>query len=287
MDTALHGQRSGPQLSTGLLRPFVSYSPERSKSILSVPISGSLVRGILLDIEGTTTPLDFVYQVLFPYARAHVKDFLGRHIMSQDVLADAASLLVGSVEDRRQGLSPPTLEYTSHEARLNSLVAYVHWLMDQDRKSTPLKSLQGKIWEEGYRTGELRGQVFPDVRPAMERWRKQKRNIAIFSSGSVLAQKLLFANTTAGDLTKFIQAYFDTTTGPKTEPESYRLIAEVLDRSPSEILFVSDVTAELDAARLAGAQTALCIRPGNLPQTAPHTHAVIGTFDEISSGNAT
>jgi enolase-phosphatase E1 len=132
--------------------------------------------------------------------------------------------------------------------------------MDQDRKSTGLKSLQGKIWEEGYRSGELKGEVYPDVLPALERWRSQGIDIAIFSSGSVQAQQSLFRNSVAGDLTRFIRAYFDTTTGPKREPESYGRIAAALDRSPSEVLFVSDIAAELDAARTAGMRTALCVR---------------------------
>lgn len=113
--------------------------------------------------------------------------------------------------------------------------------MDRDRKSTALKSLQGKIWDEGYRSGELRGEVYPDVPPALERWRRHGVDTAIFSSGSVQAQQLLFRSTPFGDLTRFMRAYFDTTTGPKTEPESYRRIATALGRDPRDVLFVSDV----------------------------------------------
>jgi len=152
--------------------------------------------------------------------------------------------------------------------------------MDQDRKSTGLKSLQGRIWEEGYRSGELKGEVYPDVLPALERWRGQGIDIAIFSSGSVQAQRSLFRNSVAGDLTRFISAYFDTTTGPKREPESYARIAATLERSPSEVLFVSDVGAELDAARTAGMQTALCVRtPGSAPSAG--AHPVIHAFDQL------
>jgi enolase-phosphatase E1 len=150
--------------------------------------------------------------------------------------------------------------------------------MDRDRKSTGLKSLQGKLWAEGYRTGDLQGVVFPDVPPALSRWREQGKEIAIFSSGSVQAQRDLFAHSTAGDLTGFIQAYFDTTTGPKTVAESYARIAAALGRSPSDILFLSDVAAELDAAQAAGLQTALCVRtPGSATPTGGH--AVIQAFD--------
>jgi enolase-phosphatase E1 len=152
--------------------------------------------------------------------------------------------------------------------------------MDRDRKSTGLKSLQGKIWEEGYRSGELRSEVYPDVPPALERWRQEGVDVAIFSSGSVQAQRSLFRNTAAGDLTSLIRAYFDTTTGPKTAPQSYTLIAESLKRSPSEVLFISDVPAELDAARTAGMQTALCVRaPGSVPLA--QGHFVIHAFDQL------
>jgi enolase-phosphatase E1 len=160
------------------------------------------------------------------------------------------------------------------------VVAYVRWLMDRDRKSTGLKSLQGKIWEEGYRAGDLRSEVYPDVLPALERWRGEGIDIAIFSSGSVQAQRSLFANTAAGDLTGFIRAYFDTTTGPKTAPQSYAQIATALQRSPAEVLFLSDVGAELDAARTAGMRTALCVR--TLGATPPAGgHPVIHAFDQL------
>jgi len=152
--------------------------------------------------------------------------------------------------------------------------------MDRDRKSTGLKSLQGKIWEEAYRSGDLRGEVYPDVPPALERWRGQRVDIAIFSSGSVQAQRSLFMTTTSGDLTRFIRAYFDTTTGPKTAPESYALIAAALERSPSEVLFLSDIAAELDAALAAGLQTGLCVRtPASAP--AAGAHPVIRAFDQL------
>jgi enolase-phosphatase E1 len=161
-----------------------------------------------------------------------------------------------------------------------AVVAHVYRLMDRDEKSTGLKSLQGKIWEEGYRSGELKGEVYSDVLPAMERWRDEGIDIAIFSSGSVQAQRSLFGNSTAGDLTRFIRAYFDTTSGPKNAAESYTRIAAALERFPSEVLFVSDVAAELDAARAAGMLTTLCVRlPGFVPPAGPHP--IISTFDEL------
>jgi enolase-phosphatase E1 len=151
--------------------------------------------------------------------------------------------------------------------------------MDRDRKSTALKSLQGGIWKGGYRSGALKSHVYPDVRPALERWRAQRRSVAIFSSGSVLAQRLLFENTQVGDLTPLIHGYFDTTTGAKGAADSYRRIAEALRVAPAAVLFVSDVPAELDAARSAGMDTALCVREGGAPPATDHP--VRRTFDEI------
>ena len=238
------------------------------------------VGAILLDIEGTTTPLEFVFKTLFPYARSHVRQFLGRHLSSSEVRADIAGLREEHILDTRQGLNPPPFRQDAPEQELESVVSYFEWLMERDRKAMPLKSLQGKIWEEGYRSGELRGQVFDDVPRALERWQEQKKNTCIFSSGSVPAQKLLFAHTTAGDLTRHISHYFDTTTGSKTDTKSYQEIANVLHRLPSEVVFISDVTTELDAAKSAGMQTLLCVRPGNRPQPAS-THVLIRTLDDV------
>jgi enolase-phosphatase E1 len=223
------------------------------------------MRGILLDIEGTTTPISFVYDVLFPFARAHARE----HLVAEDL-----TRLRGEYEgDVAQGMRPP--------AWSDPPIEYVYWLMDHDRKSTALKGLQGKIWLEGYTRGELHGEVFADVPPALARWRGLGTDVRIFSSGSVLAQRLLFSTTTAGDLTVFLNGYFDTTTGPKNEPSSYGKIAHEFGVSQKEILFLSDVTRELDAAREAGMQTRLCVRPGNHPQP-PHSHPLISSFDEVA-----
>jgi enolase-phosphatase E1 len=235
------------------------------------------VSKILLDIEGTTTPVDFVYRVLFPYARSQTERFLERYGSLPDVLEDLDLLRYEHLQDTRQGFSPPVLK-DPHDP--TSFVAYVDWLIERDRKSTPLKSLQGKIWAEGYANGDLCSQVFDDVPPALKRWQGQSRTIAIFSSGSILAQKLLFANTTAGDLTRFLSAYFDTTVGTKTDPASYEKIAKKLECSPAEIVFISDVVSELDGAEAAGFQALLCKRPGNHPQP-ENAHNVIRTLSEL------
>lgn len=238
---------------------------------------------ILLDIEGTTTPIDFVYQVLFPFARTHVKDYLSRHWSSADVQSDLAQLRAEQVADVQQGIAPQVINEDSDQSRLETTVAYVHWLMDRDRKSTPLKSLQGRIWEEGYQAGELLSQVFDDVPPAIKRWHDEGKQICIYSSGSVLAQKLLFSHTTAGDLTPLLGGYFDTTIGAKKEADSYRRIATNLQLTPEEIIFVSDVIAELDAARTAGLQGVLSLRPGNHPQPPSHSYQIVHSFAELIS----
>ncbi len=250
--------------------------PPARKARESPPLQAH-VKAILLDIEGTTTPIDFVAKVLFPHARHQLEPFLRRRWSDADVRADLELLRQEHAWDVEQGLNPPPLESVKS---IESVVSHVGWLMDQDRKSTGLKSLQGKIWEAGYRSGELHGEVYDDVPRAFARWRRQGRDIAIFSSGSVLAQKLLFASTPAGDLTRFIRAYFDTTTGPKREAESYRLISAALDLAPAEVLFVSDITAELDAARAAGLQTALSVRPGQ-PDPEMPAHEVIHSLDRV------
>lgn len=230
-------------------------------------------RAILLDIEGTTTPIAFVHQVLFPYARARVHDYLERHADDPGVRGDVALLRAEYAKE----LHTPDLPAWNPEA-------YVYWLMDRDRKSTGLKALQGRIWEDGYRAGELKGkgEVYPDVRPALERWRGAGKTIAIFSSGSIQAQRNLFANTTAGDLSPFLSGYFDTTTGPKRDANSYRTIAAALRQSPSHVLFVSDVVAELDAARAADMRTALCVREPESPVPGPVNHPRIRSFAELA-----
>ena len=163
---------------------------------------------------------------------------------------------------------------------LPRILAYVVSLMDRDKKSPGLKALQGLIWQDGYKSGELRGQVYPDVPHAFERWRARGLDVYIYSSGSVLAQQLLFGSTEAGDLTESLKGYFDTAVGPKTSPDSYRVIAEQIHVAPVDVLFISDVVAELDAARTSGMCTALCVRGTDGP-SGSESHPVIRSFDEI------
>jgi enolase-phosphatase E1 len=226
------------------------------------------VAAVLLDIEGTTTPIAFVYQTLFPYVRAHLARYLDEH---------AATPPMASIIDRleRERAADPDAPPAG------PIAGYLEWLMDRDRKSTPLKDLQGRMWEAGYRRGELIGDIFGDVPRALTRWHDEGIGVGIFSSGSVLAQRLLFAYSTSGDLTSLIRWYFDTTVGPKREAASYRRIADEMTIAPGSILFVSDVVPELDAAHDAGMQTRLSIRPGNAAQPEGHAHQIIRDFDEL------
>ena len=241
----------------------------------------SEIRALLLDIEGTTTPIDFVFRTLFPYAAANVEQFLRQNQSdpeSKNLIAELRSTWSGAASS-----GAPVWIESSREEELASAACYVRWLIARDSKITPLKTLQGKIWEQGFRSGELKGEVYSDVAPAFAGWRAQQKRIAIFSSGSVLAQQLLFAHSTFGDLSPFIEAYFDTTTGPKREPASYRKIATALKLSPTAVLFVSDTAEELDAASGADLYTALSLRAGNRSEIAvvEQRHPAIRNFHEL------
>jgi enolase-phosphatase E1 len=248
---------------------------------VSVSLSAAGTRALVLDIEGTTTPIAFVYDVLFPFARAQAREYLEREWTSEACRAAVALLREEHAADIADNLGPPSWVDDPLTLQIASVAAYVGWLMDRDRKWPGLKALQGEIWRTGYRSGELRGQVFPDVPPALERWHAQQLDVCIYSSGSVLAQQLLFQTTAAGDLTRFLTGYFDTGIGPKASPDSYRRVAAALAAPAERLLFISDVTSELDAAHAAGLQTVLCVRPSNPTPAHEHSHSVIGSFDDI------
>lgn len=231
------------------------------------------MKAILLDIEGTTTPIDFVHKVLFPYAKEHVGKYVETHF--GELSAEIAQLVDESSHDA-------TYTVPVDPTEPGSISAYLEHLISVDRKSTPLKSIQGAIWKNGYESGELRSIVYDDVPPALQTWTAEGKLIAIYSSGSVLAQKLLFGYTDHGDLTHLISRYFDTNIGHKRETGSYLAIAEVLNLDARDILFVSDIAAELDAASQAGFQTALAVRPGNAPIETESPHGSIQTFAELN-----
>jgi enolase-phosphatase E1 len=232
------------------------------------------VRVVLLDIEGTTTPMAFVYDVLFPYARERLTSYLRAHMAEDETRDVLATLRVEWQEDARKGEDPPPWAF----ADVPAAARYLEWLMERDRKSPPLKRIQGLIWQDGFGRGELRGDLFPDVAPAFARWKQAGLDIAIYSSGSVLAQKLIFAE----HLTSIV-AFFDTGVGPKRSVDSYKEIAKELARAPAEVLFVSDVPEELNAALDAGMQIVLAVRPGNNSVDGPASIDEIGSFDELLS----
>jgi enolase-phosphatase E1 len=218
---------------------------------------------ILLDMEGTLSPLAFVHEVMFPYARQHAASWLTAH-WGHEVIAQLAT-------------------DAGVDCFLNPLdaEAAVHRLMDADAKVTGLKQLQGLIWEQGFHRGDLRSTLFDDVVPALDHWGELGHPIRIYSSGSIHAQRLFFAHTSAGDLTPRFSGYYDTTTGSKKEASSYTAIAADCGLPANEILFISDLVDELDAAQAAGMDTALALRAGNKPQ--PESgHPAITSFSEIS-----
>ena len=226
------------------------------------------VRSVVLDIEGTTTPVDFVYSVLFPYARTRATGFLDEGVGSA-ACQEAVALLVAEraaePDDRVRALDVP---------------AYVQRLMNEDRKSRGLKMLQGLIWDAGFRQGDLVGEVYPDVAPALARWTAAGVRVFIYSSGSVLAQRLLFGHSRAGDLTSRLSGYFDTAIGPKTSAASYRAVVAAIGPPAAAVLFLSDVVAELDAAVEAGMQVRHVVRPGT---RASDRHPAIETFDALGA----
>jgi enolase-phosphatase E1 len=231
-----------------------------------------MYKAILLDIEGTTTPIDFVHKTLFPFAKANIGEFVRENLSG--IAEEITQLKIEYKLDFQNQIYGKKFVEDSAE----SVADYLKFLIDVDRKSTPLKSLQGKIWQQGYESGELQSVMFEDVPRAFERWYAQGKTIAIYSSGSILAQKLIFKYSNFGDLSKFISAYFDTNIGGKRETESYRKIAKNINTEPSEIFFVSDVLQELDAAAEASFQTLLSIRSGNGIVNKPINHDAIASF---------
>jgi enolase-phosphatase E1 len=229
-------------------------------------------RGIVLDVEGTTSSISFVYDVLFAFAKERVADFLaaGRH---DPAVRAAAGALAAEA-----GVADPDLDAPAGLARV-ALAAVS--MIDRDVKSTPLKALQGMLWRGGFESGALVSHVFDDVPAALAQWADGGLDVRIYSSGSIEAQRLFFAHTAHGDLTRHLRGHYDTTTGPKREAASYRAIAADMGLAPREILFVSDVGAELDAARQAGMATALAVRPGNRDPGGLLEHEPLESFAEI------
>lgn len=229
-----------------------------------------MIATIITDIEGTTSSIAFVKDVLFPFARRALPAFVARHGREPDVRRwlDAAALDIGGV------------------VADDCLVEILQQWIDEDRKHTALKALQGMIWRNGYAHAEFHAHVYADVPPALRAWQAAGIALHVYSSGSVAAQRLFFAHTEAGDLTPLFAGFFDTEIGGKREARSYRNILEHIGASSAETLFLSDVVAELDAAREAGLHTLLIDRPEDYPEprlgTAANGHARVRDFSQIS-----
>jgi 2,3-diketo-5-methylthio-1-phosphopentane phosphatase len=240
------------------------------------------VRAVLLDIEGATTPMSFVHEVLFPFAAAALEEHVRAEWGSAELQADVRALAEQAARDVAAGVAgavPVDLAASAEEAQ-RAVVASVRWQMAADRKSGPLKQLQGHIWRRGYGAGRLRAQVFPDVEPALRDWTLVRgAKVYIYSSGSREAQALLFAHAHA-DLRPLLSGYFDTSAGPKVEPASYANIALSIGAQPQDILFLTDAPAEAHAAAAAGMQVAVTARPGNAPLPPGLPFRVITSFDQ-------
>ena len=230
-------------------------------------------RGLLLDVEGTTTSIAFVYDTLFPYVRRKLRAFLAEHAADPEV---AAACEVIARESGAASLAEFLRERAAGDP--HALEREVLRRMDADDKSTGLKQLQGLIWRAGYEGGELRGHVYPDVPVAFAAWTAQGADIRIYSSGSVEAQRLLFAHSVAGPLDRYISGHYDTRVGPKRSAESYRRIASDMTRDPAGVLFFSDIADELAAAREAGLATVLVQRAAG---PAPVAQPTITHFGEV------
>ncbi|KAJ2944754.1 hypothetical protein O0L34_g1642 [Tuta absoluta] len=241
---------------------------------------------LLLDIEGTTTSISFVKDKLFPYAEENVKQFLDSQWESDAVKDVVVALRKLSVEDKEgsvEGVVVIPGEDATKEDQIEGLVNNVKWQMSSDRKAGPLKQLQGLIWKQGYDNGDIKGHVYDDVSAALEAWHSADgQKVYIYSSGSVQAQKMLFGQSSAGDLLKFIDGHFDTAVGAKQEAASYTNIVEKIGCKADEILFLTDIVKEAEAARTAGLHAALVSREGNAPLPAeaaaafPVLHSLAG-----------
>ena len=239
---------------------------------------------LLLDIEGTTCPITFVSGVLFPYAKAELAQFLaGQHHEAsvQALISDAWQEWHLDLDPRSQRLlqsTPHEKEDTEHRA----IIQYLQHLIEIDKKSTVLKDFQGKIWKQGYENGQIQTALFPETTAALKSWGKAGLKLAVYSSGSVAAQQLLYNYTSEGDLRQLFCGWFDTHKGNKKETTSYRAIAQELQAKPEQVTFISDSKAECDAATEAGLSTLFSLRPGN-PDQEPGNHPVITDLSDVSS----
>lgn len=235
---------------------------------------------ILLDVEGTTSSISFVYDVMFPYVREHLDSFLQQNWESPAV----QDCLEALAKDTGNSTVAEWLDSDADNAQQQVSKAVIK-LMDDDVKATGLKQLQGSIWKSGFESGQMVAHLYDDVAESIRRWQSDGIEIRIYSSGSIAAQKLFFGHCIAGNLLPLIAGHYDTTIGHKKESESYNSIASDIGLAADKILFVSDVPEELDAASSAGFQVALSIRPGNKPVDGYVVHPRTESFEAIQFGN--
>jgi enolase-phosphatase E1 len=236
-------------------------------------------RGILLDIEGTTSSISFVYDVMFPYVRDNVKTFLTANWDDEGV----QSCLPLLAKDLEHSSVASWLDEMTGEEKCTAVCEGVIGLMDADVKATGLKQLQGLVWKDGFHSKQMVAHLFDDVAASVKLWSGSGIDVRIYSSGSIAAQKLFFGHTVDGDLLDCLSGHYDTTTGAKQEADSYTKIAAAYGLSADEILFVSDVVAVLVAADAGGMQTALSLRPGNKPVEDGHGFDSLKSFSEIET----
>ena len=237
---------------------------------------------LLLDIEGTTCPVSFVSDVLFPFAKQELSHYIKQHWDKSPDNEQIQAAKKEWLDDRSTESIQIKQQVIKGEAEeIDGLIQYLKHLISIDKKSTALKDLQGKIWEHGYKNGELKSQLFPETSECLREWREQGLTLSVYSSGSIQAQKLLYRHSPAGDLEKLFSHWFDTHTGPKKSTESYTKIAEQLHSSPNKIWFVSDNGAECDSARSAGMHTLFSLRDGN-PDRDPRDHTVVQSLREVN-----
>jgi enolase-phosphatase E1 len=237
---------------------------------------------LLLDIEGTTCPVSFVSDVLFPFAKQELSHYIKQHWDKSSYNEQIEAAKKEWLDDRStESVQIKQQVIKGESEEIDGLIQYLKHLISIDKKSTALKDLQGRIWEHGYKNGELKSQLFPETAECLREWREQGLTLSVYSSGSIQAQKLLYRHSPAGDLEKFFSHWFDTHTGPKKSTESYTIIAEQLHSSPNKIWFVSDNGAECDSARSAGMHTLFSLRDGN-PDRDPRDHTVVQSLREVS-----
>ena len=238
---------------------------------------------LLLDIEGTTCPVTFVSEILFPFAERELSHYVTEHESDSNQnrsIQDARREWESDQSPESQHLKKQVSELQINE--VEGLIQYLKHLISIDRKSTALKDLQGQLWEHGYRKGELKSELFPETAECLRQWHQQKISLSVYSSGSIHAQKLLYRHSSSGNLEALFSHWFDTHTGPKKSSESYAIITKELNSSPKNIWFVSDNREECNAALEAGMNTLFSLRASN-PDREPRDHRVIESLHEVSA----